>query len=223
MWMQYPSIEELYAMDDQYFIGSDLLVKPITDQGASATKVTFPGADCWFDVDTMQKVSGSSDRKSSETLLVKIDIEKIPVYQRGGSILARKLRHRRSTQMMIKDPYTLYIALNESSDASGKVYMDDEHSFSYEGSDGNFGESEIFVKWGSFIKNRVSGNKDWISNNAATRMVERIVIMGVTNVPANMSMNSESIEFHFDPESQSVVIRNPNVSLLDEWDIQVSN
>lgn len=223
MWMQYPSIEELYGIDDQYFIGSDLLVKPITEQGAFEAKVTFPGADSWFDVDTMQKVSGSIDGKISETLVVKSDIDKIPVYQRGGSVLARKLRHRRSTQMMIKDPYTLYIALNESNYASGKVYMDDEHSFSHEGSDGKFGESEIFVQWGDFIKNRISGNPEWTSNNAATRMVERIVVMGVINAPSTISMNSESIEFYFDPESQSVVIRNPKVSLLEEWEIEVSS
>lgn len=36
----------------------------------------------------------------------------IPVFQRGGSIIPRKLRVRRSSSCMEHDPYTLFVALN---------------------------------------------------------------------------------------------------------------
>ena len=174
----------------------------------------------------MQRVGGDGGVSSGikyETLTVKSDIDKIPVYQRGGSILARKLRLRRSTQMMTNDPYTLYVALNKSNNASGEVYMDDEHSFSHQGPEGRFGISELSVESGKFIKNSVSGNSEWASNNLPARMVERIVVMGVASEPSNLSLNSESIEFQYSPESQCLVMRNPNVSLLETWEIEISS
>jgi alpha 1,3-glucosidase len=58
-------------------------------------------------------------------------IDYIPVFQRGGSIIPRKLRLRRSTMTMRADPYTLYVALDSSKKATGTLYMDDEESFGY--------------------------------------------------------------------------------------------
>lgn len=37
---------------------------------------------------------------------------KIPVLQRGGSIVPRKERARRSSSLMVRDPYTLVVALD---------------------------------------------------------------------------------------------------------------
>lgn len=36
----------------------------------------------------------------------------IPVFQRGGSIIPKKLRVRRSSTCMEHDPYTLYVAVD---------------------------------------------------------------------------------------------------------------
>ena len=117
MWMQYPSVEALYSIDDQYLIGSDLLVKPVTSAGVTETEVKFPLEHKWYDVDTMTAMllpsSPADDDSSFSSMTVKSSIDKIPVFQRGGSIMARKLRLRRSTQLMINDPYTLYIALDK--------------------------------------------------------------------------------------------------------------
>lgn len=57
--------------------------------------------------------------------------QQIPVFQRGGSIVPTKQRIRRSSILMRKDPYTLYVALNENGDASGQLYTDDNESFEY--------------------------------------------------------------------------------------------
>lgn len=39
-------------------------------------------------------------------------LAQIPVFQRGGSIIPRKVRVRRSSECMENDPYTLYVALS---------------------------------------------------------------------------------------------------------------
>uniref|UniRef100_A0A665XFR7 Glucosidase, alpha; neutral AB n=1 Tax=Echeneis naucrates TaxID=173247 RepID=A0A665XFR7_ECHNA len=56
----------------------------------------------------------------------------IPVFQRGGSIIPRKLRVRRSSTCMEHDPYTLFVALNSQRKAEGELYIDDGHTFNYE-------------------------------------------------------------------------------------------
>jgi alpha 1,3-glucosidase len=39
-------------------------------------------------------------------------LERVPVYLRGGSILPRKDRLRRSSNLTTRDPYTLIVALD---------------------------------------------------------------------------------------------------------------
>jgi hypothetical protein len=51
------------------------------------------------------------------------------VYQRGGSIVPRKLRIRRSSTQMAGDPITLAIALDTKGRAEGDIYIDDGKTY----------------------------------------------------------------------------------------------
>lgn len=100
---------------------------------------------------------------------------KIPVFQRGGSIIPRKLRVRRSSSCMEHDPYTLFVALNprvikqgtaeplthdrwrgvilmfcvQQRTAEGELYIDDGHTFNYE-------KKEFIHRRFSFVNNVLS-------------------------------------------------------------------
>lgn len=226
--MEYPEIEELYNIDDQFLVGADLLVKPITGSGETSTQIIFPTRDTWYDVDTM---TATTTEKSTEdlkflTVTVESDIDKIPVYQRGGSIIPRKLRLRRSSQVMTHDPYTLYVALDNNQKASGTIYMDDENTFDHERK-GYYAEAKISVdmNMNSAIQCQVEGtNYDWIaSQQVATRMIERIVIMGLVRAPSQvLSAESTLLEFDYNADKGVLVIRKPNVSALGVWNISIS-
>lgn len=58
-------------------------------------------------------------------------LDKIPVYQRSGSIIPLQLRVRRSSTLMINDPYTLVIAVDDNNKAVGDVYLDDTVTYIY--------------------------------------------------------------------------------------------
>lgn len=232
MWMEFPELEQLYGVDDQYLIGSDILVKPITDAGATQTTVQFPTKYTWYDVDTMAKVplAASSETKNDavETITVESDIDKIPVYQRGGSIIARKLRLRRSSEMMKKDPYTLYIALdNEGTSASGRLYMDDEISFDNERK-GHFCEANLSINMNksSIENNVITGNKDWVIEELSkSHVVERIIIMGLDSSPKAIMLTSgsgEELTFQYDEKSNVLVLKKPNVSAAENWEISIT-
>jgi len=227
MWMQYPKIPDLYSIDDQYLIGSDLLVKPVTSAGATASEILFPLSDCWYDVDTMKRVELTGDVNTANTavsLAVECDIDKIPVYQRGGSVIPRKLRLRRSSHLMVNDPYTLYVALGNDLKAEGKLYIDDETTFDHEKRHA-FGIASFHSSWGDniVIQNSVYiGNSDVVDAKVVNgRIVERIVVMGVPTEPREIRLKSDDspIEFQYDGKSKVIDIRKPGHSALEDFSL----
>lgn len=64
--------------------------------------VYFPGNEAWYDVKSGAVFPGGKEVE----IPVSLD-SGIPVYQRAGSIIPKKLRHRRSSTQMQNDPYTL--------------------------------------------------------------------------------------------------------------------
>lgn len=219
MWMEYPKEEALFGVDDQWMIGSDLLVKPVTAHaGGKATilDVRFPRSTTrWYDVDTLQIASPEGEDNIE---WVKCPMEKIPVYQRGGSIIARKLRLRRSTELMVNDPYTLYIALDENGNAEGSLYNDDQHTFDYKS--GMYAMSN-FVMSGNSLNHKATSPENWINSGGE---IERIVIMGMGYAPTDVSIvTSEEaavkLAFMYEDATKVIVIRKPSVSTSSDWSI----
>lgn len=76
---------------NQWLAGPDLLAKPVLTKGATSIRVYFPrapegeeGARLWYDVETYAVVRGEG-----AYLRVKAPLAKMPVFQRGGSIIPR--------------------------------------------------------------------------------------------------------------------------------------
>jgi len=227
MWMEYPQTAQLFSTDDQYMIGSDLLVKPVTGPGVTETTVAFPTKDTWYDVETLAVVSQAGKEETGvNEITVASDIDKIPVYQRGGSVVSRKLRLRRSSQMMKTDPYTLYIALDKESKAAGVLYMDDEETFGHEKRN-EYAEASFSADLGSkskTIESTVSVGSGWTSKVdelKPQRMVERIVVIGLTKAPKSIEVDGTEIVFEYISDTKVLTLRKPRVSALGEWKIKL--
>jgi len=220
MWMEYPDLEELYHVDDQYLVGSDLLVKPVVHPGVTEIEVQFPADHIWYDVDTMSKMPVGDGIVKVVPLTVSSGIDKIPVYQRGGSIIPRKLRLRRSTQMMSDDPYTIYIALDSAQKAFGEIYMDDEDSFDHERK-GSFAKANLSANISTSIRCEVEGSGEWIeSQPEGVKHIERVVIMGLGKAPKKLFVDSVELEFNYDAKNQVLVIpTRKSISALKDWEI----
>ena len=78
-----------------------------------------------YDIDTMQKYGDVSKQS------IPVTLHRIPVFQREGTIVPRKMRIRRSTVAMKNDPYTLVVIADNQGQAKGNLYIDDEASFEY--------------------------------------------------------------------------------------------
>lgn len=127
LWMEYPEDTTTFAIDDQYLIDRALLVHPVTEQGARGVQVYLPGkGEVWYDVVSYQK------HHAPQTLYVPVTMSSVPVFQRGGTVVPRQERVRRSTECMQGDPFTLYVALSPQGTAEGDLFLDDGKSFEYE-------------------------------------------------------------------------------------------
>merc|ERR1712150_169378 len=143
--------------------------------------------------------------------VVEADIDTIPVFQRGGSVIPRKLRLRRSSLMMKSDPYTLYVALDRFSKAQGHLYMDDEETFSYS-SEKKFALARFNVDLdgaSATMSNTVELGRGWessVGEQSKSRMVERVVIAGVGKKPNAITLKGEDLSFKYDAKTKILVV-----------------
>ena len=201
-------------------------MKPVTAPNVVETAVKFPTDDRWYDAETLMLVSDSGTPGGYNEITVPSDIDTIPVFQRGGSVIARKLRLRRSSHMMFKDPYTLYIALDSSMKATGSIYMDDEETFDHE----KKAEYAIATFTADFsgptatIKHVVDLGAGWASHVDTLTdayIIERVIIMGVQEAPNSADIGSTALGFTYDSNAKVLVIRKPNISAIADWEMIV--
>lgn len=226
--MQYPQTEGLFALDTQYLIGSDLLVKPITAPGVTETDVLFPGNDIWYDATSLELVSSKAPLDGVEALKIDCSIDRgVPVYQRGGSIISRKLRLRRSSKLMKTDPYTLYVALDSNKKATGSLYMDDEETFAHLTNQA-FADAEFAADFSGdtgSISNSASVGDGWMDHAlkmSTDRAIERVIVMGVDREPKSIAQDGDDVAFHYDAGGRILVLRKPYVSALLDWELTIA-
>lgn len=212
LWVDYPQDPATFALDDEFLLGSDLLVHPVTEEGARGVTAYLPGKDeVWFDIHTFQKHNGG------QNLYIPVTMSSIPVFQRGGSIIPRKLRVRRSSVCMEDDPYTLYVALNNQGTAVGELYIDDGHTFNYE-------KKEFIHRRFSFTNNVLSSvNLEPDAQFTTKSWVERIIILGASK-PSMITLKTadgqeNQLEFSFDASMSVLTIRKPGMNAGSDWTV----
>ena len=79
LWYEFPGDPNAYGVDDQYLLGPDYLVAPITIQNATSRSVVFPGDASvkWQSVWDAGVVVGGGT-----TSVVQAPLNVIPVYKR---------------------------------------------------------------------------------------------------------------------------------------------
>uniref|UniRef100_A0A3P8YJ94 Neutral alpha-glucosidase AB n=1 Tax=Esox lucius TaxID=8010 RepID=A0A3P8YJ94_ESOLU len=218
LWVEYPEDVTTFTIDDGYLIGRDLLVHPVTDEGSRGVTVYLPGnGEVWYDVHTFQRHDGALH------LHIPVTMSTIPVFQRGGSIICRKNRIRRSSSCMENDPFTLYVALDPQGNAEGELYVDDGHTFKHE-TDRQFIHRRL-----RFTSNTLSSRSAPPPGNTipfpTASWVEKVVILGAQE-PKAVTLTSSgggesSVEFEFDPVTLVLTLRKPDVNAGVDWTLQL--
>ncbi|KAG0177650.1 hypothetical protein DFQ29_004616 [Apophysomyces sp. BC1021] len=223
MFMEFPEDENLFTTEDQFMLGSGIMVKPVTTEGGVTAEVYFAGDQPWYDMHTHKSMQPTGYQT------VDAPLEKVPAYYRGGHIIPRRERIRRSSTAMKRDPFTLVIALDHNGDAQGTLYLDDGETYAY--------ESGAYVHTSFTFKNGVLTSENIHENAAGTAAkefaetikelrIERIRLLGAhqpRRVQVIQGSEEREVPFEHDSSTFETVIKDPKTSVVESgWKIVIS-
>jgi alpha-glucosidase len=125
-----------YAIDDQYLLGDNLLVCPVTTKGAVTRSVYLPEGD-WFDYWTGKKYEGKS------YVHVVSPLDTIPLFVKAGGVIPMQPKMAYTDEKAL-DKMTLEVfPIAKYASKTFTVYDDDGESLAYK--DGKYSYSSIRV------------------------------------------------------------------------------
>ncbi|KAK5125415.1 hypothetical protein LTR85_000524 [Meristemomyces frigidus] len=171
-WPEDASLSGAYA---QFMLGPSLLITPVLIPNVDTVRGVFPGigeGTNWYDWYTLQPVTA----QPRENVTLSAPLEHINVHIRGGSILPLQTPGN-TTAATKSNPYSLIVALDESGEASGSLYLDDGESLVP-----NATKLVQFTYASGRLTTTVSGSYQ------APPPLANITVAGAPCVPKNMSM-----------------------------------
>lgn len=210
MLMDYSTRSEAFEMDYQYMLSNKLLVHPVTDKGVNTVDVFLP--ETFYDFDDFRKVSSGP---------FSVNERKIPVFQRGGSIIPVKETIRTSTEYMANDPISMFIAVSDNGDATGTLYIDDGKSYDYRNE-----KKYLYLRISLYQEALTIRKIDQDAHFETEAKVGRILIAGLNKVPEQVTLETVSgskisLEI-FNITSNFFEIKTNDLSLTDQWTIMLS-
>ena len=124
LWFHHPGDRDAVSVEDQAFVGRDLMIAPVLMAGATARDVYLPEGS-WYDVRSGDCHDGPARIHASATL-----DEDVPLYARGGSVVPGGPTMASSDERPV-DPLTFDIYLDVEGHAEGRLYEDDGRSMAY--------------------------------------------------------------------------------------------
>ncbi|KAF1968176.1 hypothetical protein BU23DRAFT_592236 [Bimuria novae-zelandiae CBS 107.79] len=120
LFFQYPSDENTFPIDLQFFFGDSLLVSPVTEENSTDVSIYLP-KDTFYDFFTHEKVEGTG----AFVNLTDVAFTTIPLHIRAGSIIPLRAESANTTTELRKKDFVLVIAVNATNQASGSLYLDE--------------------------------------------------------------------------------------------------
>lgn len=211
LWVEFPSSLDLFAIDDQFMVGSSLLVKPVTSAGQSTTEVVLPGEEAWYDAETHEEYA-------SGKITMSTPLGKMPSFFRAGQIVPRRDRPRRNAILMQQDPFTLVVTVNKAGTATGELYLDDGKTFEHQ--QGRYTWRQFNFSNGK-LQNSVHPSTQHGASFETAAMVERIIVLGLPTSPSTVRVGKTALESTYTAAKKQLVIRKPAVAINSDWTIEI--
>ena len=235
-----PEDEKGFEIDDQFYVGSTgLLVKPVVTEGQVKIDTYFAD-EIYYDYFDFTV----HDKKGYKT--IDVPLAKTAAFMRGGHIIPRRDRPRRSSDLMRFDPLTLVVAIGRDGNAEGSLYLDDGDTFDYEhgayinrkflfdGKANTLTSSDI-AKAVAEVDSKKKNSFIKLMKNVR---VEKIILVGVPNtwrekdavqvveVSQNGSNVKRVVDMAWHPATAGkaayAVVRNPGVAIARDWFVDFS-
>lgn len=174
---------------------------------------------------------------------IPVDLLSMPFFYRGGHIIPKKARFRRSSALMINDPYTIIICLDPSTDSAvGHIYYDDFHSTDVTHArlyQMKYTRNKSFSGIFSLKRLPRPGTTVILEEAANIKLpsIERVVVVNYNEAPSKVlavskvSGEKRPLNFFFTPSEGTaggdgarpslLAIRKPELAVDDSWEIQI--
>ncbi|KAM6202498.1 neutral alpha-glucosidase C [Rhynchocyon petersi] len=216
LWVEFPNELETFSMEDEYMLGSALLVHPVTEAKPTMVDVFLPGSDeVWYDSKTFAQWEGACSVK------IPVTLDTIPVFQRGGSVVPVKTILGKSTGWMTESPYGLRVALSSQGSAVGELYLDDGHSFQYSHQK-------------HFLHRKFSFSSGVLTNSCADErghypskcVVEQILVLGLRKQPSFVTTHSsdgkdQRVAFTYSASTSTLSLEKLSLKIGANWEIHI--
>lgn len=216
MWWHFPGDEISSTNERQWMVGSALLVAPVLNEGATSHSLYVPPEVAWYDLFSPE----TPGKKFEEVGDVQIDVtlDRMVVLQRGGTIIPKQERRRRSTRAMARDPYTLVVALSLEENAFGELYLDDGRTFDHQ--KGAYALRRFLYKDGELKATIASGGQVEFEGRDAT--IERVVLLGFGEEPKSVKAGDRDIDFVLAKDTGVLTLQRVNLAAgFGEWTISI--
>lgn len=209
--MAFPNEEAVKDVEDEYLFCGNLLVAPVTTEGADSRSVTLP-TGIWYNLWDGTEISGG------KTVNVEVAADTIPVYVKSGTVTALSLSEEMSLKksgdvktLLITPPEkdgvsTLYTSAEESYDFSLEMVSDKAFTLKKTADDGY---SKVII----YGFKATAVNADGVELSTDDFYVEG------QNTVVTMPKGSESITFYCD----GVLRKNNITEIHPESDADLEN
>jgi alpha-glucosidase (family GH31 glycosyl hydrolase) len=122
--MSYPEDPNVTDIGTEYMLGQNLLVSPVTTQGATEWPIYFP-ASKWYDYWTKKEYEGG------KTVNIPVSLDSIPVFVPAGGILVKAPVVPYVDMELKKEFDKIDIEIYSGADGCYRLYEDDGISLGY--------------------------------------------------------------------------------------------
>ena len=119
MFFAYPEDPKCAPLQYQYLYGPGMMVAPATVENSTMTQVYMPD-DVFYDFYTHETLRGSGQFIDKH-----VPYTSIPLYYKGGSIVAQRANSTYTTAELREQNFAVVIAPGLDGEASGSLYLDD--------------------------------------------------------------------------------------------------
>lgn len=233
LWYEFPANKDTFAVEEEFMLGPALLVRPVLQAGQTSQDTLLPRNTRWYDAFSGAEMKKSTWLPGNDQLhRLAVNINSIPVFYRGGYIVPRKERPRRSTAVMDIDPYTLIVAVDEKQQAAGQLYLDDGRSYAF--SRGNFSHRNFKFDGQKLLSSAIVGPKGEQGFYQSGVVVERIVFLGLPTKSWKARFVRDGVQIvqdlHLGPvtmkqafNKNAYVLRNPLLPVTMDWEVVIAD
>ncbi len=204
--LQYQDDENVYSISDQYMLGNDLMVCPVTTKGAVTRTVYLPKGE-WFNYWTGEKWTGK------KYIHVLTPLDEVPIFVRSGAIIpmhpAMKYFREKPVDVITLDVYP--------GNAKGALlYEDDGISLDY--AKGKSTQTDYEIKASTKEINILVSvvKKEY---KVSTHTYDVSVHLNVK--PSQVMVNGQDIKSDFNPVTKLLLIKTEQASTPLKYNISI--